>query len=493
VHSRLQSRMTKSAAEQTTAPHARRPGVPAPAAHNAHPCACGGTCPHCAAQSRNVPVSERGDATERQAERMASSVARHAASDETPSPLGTLARNINADPGGAAPGVSELIRSGGKPLDGTARADLEPRFGVDFGAVQVHTDARAATSAAEYNARAYTFGRNIVFGENQYQPSSSSGRHLLAHELSHVVQQTAPAVPSTRGDTEPTTSEIQTRTQATVGETPLVLAPMIQGDFAIEPPRPAAVGRVLTPAQMQAALTFDRLIVGSGADRIHELRDVLGVSPDPAVIDEDFVNAVVQWQAMQRLTQDGKLGPTSAAPLFREIGAELAGEGRVKTGPTYRPSGTIAPTVAGANESAHFRIDAEFDDDPANGIFASCCEIRQFIRWDATAAAGFGAGGVPHAGFPAGTAADTWIEDRDAANKRYGHRSGPFTDPQDFDQYIDANGRNQAFGHIYRGSDTPGGPVATLGGGVWRFMVKVVDVCKGGRTIATQDFNRIPW
>jgi hypothetical protein len=385
-----------------------------------------------------------------------------------------------------------LIRSGGKPLDNTARADLEPRFGVDFGAVQVHTDARAATSAAEYNARAYTFGRNIVFGANEYQPGSSSGRHLLAHELSHVVQQTAPAVPSTRGDSEPGT-EIQTRTKATVGETPLVLAPMIQGDFALEPPRPAAVGRVLTPAQMADALTFDRLIVGSGADRIHELRDVLGVSPDPAVIDEDFVNAVIQWQAMQGLTQDGKLGPTSAAPLFREIGAELAGEGRVKTGPTYRPSGTIAPTVAGANESAHFRLDAEFDDDPANGIFASCCEIRQFIRWDAAAAAGFGPTGVPHAGFPAGTAADTWIEDRDAANKRYGHRSGPFTDPQDFDQYTDGAERNQAFGHLYRGSDTPGGPVSFVGGGVWRFMIKVVDVCKGGRTIATQDFNRIPW
>ncbi len=143
--------------------------------------------------------------------------------------------------------------------------------------------------------------------------------------------------------------------------------------------------------------------------------------------------------------------------------------------------------------SAHFALRAEFENDPANGIFPSCCEVRQFIRWDATAAASFGAGGVPHGGFPAGTAADTWIEDRDAANKRYGHRSGAFSDPQSFDQYLDSTGaRNQAFGHIYRGTDTPGGPAAGMVG-TWRFLLRVVDVCNGGTQLGADDFIRINW
>ena len=102
-------------------------------------------------------------------------------------------------------------------------------------------------------------------------------------------------------------------------------------------------------------------------------------------------------------------------------------------------------------------------------------------------------GGIPHAGFAAGTAADTWLEDRDAANNRYGHRTGPRSDPQNFDQYIDTNGRrNQAFGHIYRGSDTPGGPAGILAGS-WRFRLSVIDVCNGGTEIGGRDFVRVNW
>ena len=66
---------------------------------------------------------------------------------------------------------------------------MESRFGRDFRSVRVHTDPRAAVSAETIDARAYTVGRDIVFGRNQYAPKSHSGRRLLAHELAHVVQQ----------------------------------------------------------------------------------------------------------------------------------------------------------------------------------------------------------------------------------------------------------------------------------------------------------------
>jgi hypothetical protein len=66
---------------------------------------------------------------------------------------------------------------------------MEPRFGYDFGGVRVHTDAKAAESAREVSALAYTVGQDVVFGSGQYVPYSPVGRALLAHELTHVVQQ----------------------------------------------------------------------------------------------------------------------------------------------------------------------------------------------------------------------------------------------------------------------------------------------------------------
>ncbi|MGB8217848.1 MAG: DUF4157 domain-containing protein [Candidatus Methanoperedens sp.] len=81
------------------------------------------------------------------------------------------------------------LRGGGQPLDPVTRAYFEPRFGHDFSQVRVHTDARAADSALEINALAYTAGQNVVFGAGWYAPHTNEGRRLLAHELTHVLQQ----------------------------------------------------------------------------------------------------------------------------------------------------------------------------------------------------------------------------------------------------------------------------------------------------------------
>lgn len=77
----------------------------------------------------------------------------------------------------------------GQPLNSSTRAFFEPRFGADFSQVRVHTGPQAAASARTVNALAYTVGRDVVFGAGQYVPQSGQGRHLLAHELTHVVQQ----------------------------------------------------------------------------------------------------------------------------------------------------------------------------------------------------------------------------------------------------------------------------------------------------------------
>jgi len=90
---------------------------------------------------------------------------------------------------GVPPIVHDVLSSSGQPLDAGTRAFMEPRFGHDFSQVRVHTDARAAESAQAVNALAYTVGRDVVFGTGQYAPGTSDGKRLIAHELSHVVQQ----------------------------------------------------------------------------------------------------------------------------------------------------------------------------------------------------------------------------------------------------------------------------------------------------------------
>jgi hypothetical protein len=89
----------------------------------------------------------------------------------------------------APPLVHDVLSSGGRPLDRSVREYMEPRFGFDFSQVRVHTDEGASQSAQAVNALAYTVGGDVVFANGRYAPETSEGRRLLAHELTHVVQQ----------------------------------------------------------------------------------------------------------------------------------------------------------------------------------------------------------------------------------------------------------------------------------------------------------------
>ncbi|MES1242778.1 MAG: DUF4157 domain-containing protein [Acidobacteriota bacterium] len=294
-------------------------------------CACGGACSKCQTE-RHDHIHERVQAT------------RVGSGDSVQS--------------AAPPLVNEALAATGQPLDSGIRDFMESRFGHDFSQVRVHTGGAAAQSSQALNARAYTVGSDIVFGVSQFAPGTNEGRKLLAHELTHVVQQ-AGAGRKNIG-----------RSNGSFDLSPTGVQPLIQRDLAIEPPRPAAVGRVLTPAQLADAIRVDNRILGAianSADIIEMLRDVIGISPLPAVVDDDFVRGVVQWQANFGLTQDGQLGPATARPLFREIGAEGVGLGELLRNPRYTPAGPINVARAGAR-TAHFDMAAEFRSDPRNGI-----------------------------------------------------------------------------------------------------------------------------
>ena len=83
------------------------------------------------------------------------------------------------------------LRGGGQPLPAPTRAFVESRFGYDFSHVRVHTDSKAVEAAMSVNAKAFTIGREVVFGAGQYSPDTLGGRQLLSPELTHVIQQQA--------------------------------------------------------------------------------------------------------------------------------------------------------------------------------------------------------------------------------------------------------------------------------------------------------------
>ena len=117
--------------------------------------------------------------------------------------------------------VQEVVRSPGQPLDPATRAFFEPRFGYDFSRVRIHSDERASAAAHAVNALAYTLGKDVVFGAAQFAPYTTKGRELLAHELTHVIQQGhSPSIRQMTRDPVP----------SRIGETVLQRAPEVKVD-----------------------------------------------------------------------------------------------------------------------------------------------------------------------------------------------------------------------------------------------------------------------
>jgi hypothetical protein len=96
--------------------------------------------------------------------------------------------NLNV-PDSALQTINDVVQSGGSSLDASTEAFMESRFGHDFSNIRIHTDEMAARSSNSLNALAYTVGNHIAFGAGRYSPNRLEGRKLIAHELTHVLQQ----------------------------------------------------------------------------------------------------------------------------------------------------------------------------------------------------------------------------------------------------------------------------------------------------------------
>lgn len=166
-------------------------------------CACGartsapgGSCAECERKKLQPKLAIGGaqDAEEFEADRIADAVMSDRGVAATSGGLAAQVRRApvqsGAGAGAAAPPVVDHVLAGpGEALDSGARHFMERRFGRDFSNVRVHVDAQAAASARAVDAHAYTVGDHVVFGTGRYAPSTVDGRRLLAHELTHVLQQ----------------------------------------------------------------------------------------------------------------------------------------------------------------------------------------------------------------------------------------------------------------------------------------------------------------
>jgi hypothetical protein len=179
-------------------------------------CACGGGCPRCQDElgiQTKLKIGEPGDKYEQEADRIADevmrmpepSVQRQLEPEEEEEEMvqrRAIANSISPISEGSneseIPSIlHEVLQSPGSPLDSQTRLFMESRLGNDFRQVRVHKDSQAIASAQMLNAKAYTLGQNVVFGEGQYTPETLPGKRLLAHELAHTLQQTRRSEPCT--------------------------------------------------------------------------------------------------------------------------------------------------------------------------------------------------------------------------------------------------------------------------------------------------------
>ncbi len=167
-------------------------------------CACGsptssltGSCPECGSKKRlqtKLSIGASNDPLEQEADRVADQVLAtpvRSAVAGAPARIQRFTGRVTGDAGLAPASVDQALASSGSPLEPALRQDMEQRFGHDFSQVRVHSDAAAARSALDVNAQAYTVGHDIVFAAGRFAPRANEGRRLLAHELTHVVQQGA--------------------------------------------------------------------------------------------------------------------------------------------------------------------------------------------------------------------------------------------------------------------------------------------------------------
>jgi Domain of unknown function (DUF4157) len=348
----------------------------------------------------------------------------------------------------------------GQQMDAGTKAMMETSFGADFSNVRIHTNSQSVQMSRDLGAHAFTVGNDIHFNNGKYQPGSKEGISLLSHELTHVVQQGAAA---------------QTK--------------LISKD-AEEERLPEGVS---CPVMDKEEQTLTRNFAKQNASLFR--KEISKFTTAHAK------NDILSKQSILQKTGIGKINLKDNSKTLRRCSGCGGGgtpapaattKAKLKSGPTYAPNGALTAVKAadGKKYSPNFTLNAEFENDPANGILARCGEIRQFVRWSSDADR------PNHSGFSSTDPANTWIEDRGAGDTlRLGHRTGTWavaTSAGSINKFLDSTGAvDMANGAKYEGSDRPmdGSGAKT---GHWDFEFRAIDICNGDQLLGTDSLT-VQW
>jgi hypothetical protein len=236
-------------------------------------------------------------------------VARQAAIETDEAPDAELAAGAG---GGRSPVLDVVGSGGGEPLAPDLRSEMEGRLGADFGGVRVHRDAAASESAKSVDAHAYTVGSDVVFRSDRWDPSSSEGKHTLAHELSHVVQQANGPVDGT-----PAAGGIRVSSPGDDFEK----AADRSADAALAGPAPAALGA----ATGSAAAPSAQLEAAPGEEELEEDETAQG----------EFVQREAAMPGEEELEED----ETAQGQFVQRVGEDEIGEDDEVEPPPPKPKG----------------------------------------------------------------------------------------------------------------------------------------------------------
>ncbi len=374
--------------------------------------------------------------------------------------------------------VHDVLSGSGQPLDTTTRSYFEPRFGHDFSHVRVHTDSQAAESARAVNALAYTVGRNVVFGAGQYQPGTMHGNRLLAHELTHTIQQGS-SVSKMQGklklgapgdaaeqEADKVAAQVSLGEKVSGGfESTNTVGRLIQRDLATPSPEETPAAQTdLTPEQIQAAIAFNHSRYD--ATNIRLIQDLLG-GPITGRLTAENIEAIASVQEEYGLKKDGMVGPDTFRFLNNEQRLEGMSTRTADCLTAFRviePDAPLGGFVAGppaiVRFRGHFRTEAQF----SSRCNCSQFQYRQFIQGTATLTRGTTVQdvGTFFSKIPGGRLPAAFQEDgnTDWASVNFGHRDQAGQATTDTvnseNHYVNATGgHDQTNGCSYRGEDFP--------------------------------------
>src|SRR6266487_911032 len=223
----------------------------------------------------------------------------------------------------APPIVYEVLRSPGQPLDTTTRAAMESQLGHDFSRVRIHNDAQAAESAAAVDAHAYTVGHDVVFGPGQYTPQTGQGQETLAHELTHVIQQSNAASSDTL-TIGPVDDRYEQEAAAASSAVPVgsVTQPVVGGNSSDSGPDHAYIQRKTKKKkepekteeqkELEEEENVEKLRAGASKKVLEEVEDITSTIGDIVWEDKQMQQPVQfsrNWEAIQSQINNPKPTP----------------------------------------------------------------------------------------------------------------------------------------------------------------------------------------